>query len=134
VELKKVVLRFLDGHVLPGFAPMYEDGLETIFSADMSGIPFTVPLDELKAVFFVRTFSGNPDYDPKRTPEDLSELGGSNLVRVSFQDGEVLTGEVRPGADLAKGFFLTVIDPDDNNILIYVNPSGLKAPPEPAGP
>lgn len=131
MELKKVVLRFLDGRVLPGYAPLYEDGLDTVFAADMSGIPSCVPLADLKAVFFVRTYSGNPDYDAKRTPEELAQFAGSNLFTLSFQDGERLAGEVRSGADLGRGFFLTVLDPDDNNILVYVNPAGLSLPPEP---
>lgn len=133
MELKKVVLRFLDGRVLPGFAPIYEDGLSEIAATDMSGMPLCIPLDELKAVFFVRTFSGNPDYDSKQDPAELGEFAGSSLLRVSFRDGEKLVGEARPGVDVSKGFFLTVLDPDDNNVLIYVNPGGLSSPPEPVG-
>ena len=130
MELKKVVLRFLDGQVQPGYSPLCEDGLDTVFATDMSGMPSSIPLQDLKAVFFVRTFSGNPDYDAKRSPEELAEFAGSNLVLLTFQDGERLVGEVRSGADLAKGFFLTVLDPNDNNILVYVNPYGLSRPPE----
>lgn len=131
MELKKIVLRFLDGRVTPGYAPLYEDGLDEIFATDTSGLPLVVPMRELKAVFFVRTFSGNPDYDSRRSLEELREFASSDLVRLRFHDGETLVGEVRRGASMASGFFLTVLDPDDNNLLIYVNPGGLLQPPEP---
>lgn len=129
MELRKVVLRYLDGRAVPAYAPLFEEGTDPVPSTDLGGSPLLVPLADLKAVFFVRTFSGNPSYDPPKTSGALSPVGGRPLV-LSFQDGERLLGEARDVARTDRGFFLTVLDPEDNNLLIYVNPGALSRPPE----
>jgi hypothetical protein len=129
MELKKVVLRYLDGRVVPAYAPLFEEGADPIPSTDLGGAPLLVPLAELKAVFFVRTFSGNPSYDPPQFSGALGSDGGRPLV-LTFQDGERILGEIRDVAHTDRGFFLTVLDPEDNNLLVYVNPAALSVPPE----
>ena len=128
MELRKVVLRFLDGTVRPGYAPLFEEGIETIYASDLSGFPIAVPTCELKAVFFVRTFSGNPAYDQKDSPGSPVLLS-ENIVKLHFTDGERMRGDVGPDTDLTKAFYITVLDPDDNNVMIYVNPGALSIPP-----
>jgi hypothetical protein len=96
-----------------------------------------VPLSGLKAVFFVRTYTGNPEYDSPKTPEELPSRGGGRLAALRFLDGERMLGDVQEKTDVNRGFYLTVLDPEDNNLLVYVNPSSLAEPPrtpeEPAG-
>jgi hypothetical protein len=137
VDLRKVILRYLDGRVTRAYAPLFEEGAEPIPAADMEGMPLFVPLRDLKAVFFVRTFTGNPEYDSPKTPGELPSRGTGRLVWLRFADGEKMLGEVPPKTDLGRGFYLTVLDPEDNNLLVYVNPSSLAEPPrtpeEPAG-
>jgi hypothetical protein len=131
VELRKVILRYLDGLVVRAYAPLFEEGSDPIPAADISGSPLFVPLSQLKAVFFVRTFTGNPDYDGPASIEGVRAEGDGRLVLVRFSDGERILGEIRGNTDTAKGFYLTVLDPDDNNLLIYVNPASLAEPPRP---
>jgi hypothetical protein len=137
VDLRKVILRHLDGRVTRAYAPLFEEGSDPIPAADMAGMPLFVPLRDLKAVFFVRTFTGNPEYDSPKTPEELPARGTGRLVWLRFSDGEKMLGEVYPTTDLTRGFYLTVLDPEDNNLLVYANPSSLAEPPrtpeEPAG-
>ena len=129
MEIRKVILRYLDGRVVPAFAPLFEEGSDPVPATDLLGLPMMVALTELKAVFFVRTFTGNPAYDP---PRSVREVGDpcDNPVRLSFADGETMLGEVRDLARTDHGFYLTVLDPGDNNLLVYVNPASLAAPPE----
>jgi hypothetical protein len=131
VELRKVVLRYLDGQVVRAYAPLFEEGSDPVPAADISGAPLFVPLSQLKAVFFVRTFTGNPDYDPPRTSESAPARGSGRTVLLQFGDGERVAGEVHEKSDLAKGFYLTVLDPEDNNLLAYVNPASLAEAPRP---
>jgi hypothetical protein len=129
LELRKVILRYLDGSVLRAYAPLFKEGSDPVPAADISGIPLIVPLSQLKAVFFVRTFTGHPDYDGPATLDAMSSQGSGRLVLVRFSDGERVLGEVHEKTDTARGFYLTVLDPEDNNLLIYVNPTSLAEPP-----
>lgn len=137
VELRKVVLRYLEGRVVRAYAPLFEEGSDPVPAADISGVPLFVPLSQLKAVFFVRTFTGNPDYDTRQAADPIPIKGSGRPVLIQFADGERVLGEVHETSDLTKGFYLTVLDPEDNNLLAYVNPASLAAPPrsprEPAG-
>lgn len=137
VELRKIILRYLDGSVVRAYAPLFEEGSDPVPAADISGSPLFVPLTRLKAVFFVRTFTGNPDYDGPATLQGAPSAESGHLVLLRFQDGETVMGEIRADTDAAKGFYLTVLDPEDNNLLIYVNPASLAESPrsgeEPAG-
>jgi len=137
LELRKVILRYLEGPVLRAYAPFFEEGSDPVPAADISGMPLFVPLSQLKAVFFVRTFTGHPDYDNPATLDAVPSQGSGRLVLVRFSDGERVLGEVHDKTDTAKGFYLTVLDPEDNNLLIYINPASLAEPPrsreEPAG-
>jgi hypothetical protein len=91
------------------------------------GTPLDLPWSDVKAVFFVADFQGNPERDPvlfyTRGPEV-----GDIWAEVMFHDGEVMEGYV--GNDLhhltANGFFLRPTDPGGNNLLVYVNKSSLK--------
>ena len=129
MELRKVVLRYLDGQVVRAYAPLFEEGSDPIPAADISGVPLFVPLSGLKAVFFVRTFTGNPDYDVPMAIETSTTKGSGRLVMVRFRDGERVLGEIHEKTDTDKGFYLTVLDPEDNNLLVYINPASLVGPP-----
>ncbi|MGA9753422.1 MAG: hypothetical protein WBS54_16720 [Acidobacteriota bacterium] len=129
MELKKIILHYLDGRIERAYAPLFEEGCDPVPTVDLQGRPEMVPLEHLKAAFFVRSFTGNPAYDRPSSPEEWEVDTGGNLVGVLFHDGETIFGELRPGADVARGFYLTVLDEQDNNLLIYVNPASLLAPP-----
>lgn len=129
MELRKVVLRYGDGRVAPAFSPLFEEGSDSLPTVGLEGAPVFVSLSELKALFFVRTFSGNPSYDAPREAGE-AHAGGARLVLLRFRDGERMLGEVGALADLSRGFYFTILDPEDNNLLVYVNPQSLAEPPE----
>ena len=129
MELRKVILRYVSGLVIRAYAPLFEEGSDPVPAADISGVPLFVPLSQLKAVFFVRTFTGHPDYDGPASLDAVPGQGSGDVVLVRFADGERVLGEIHDQTDTAKGFYLTVLDPEDNNLLIYVNPASLAEPP-----
>ena len=65
---------------------------------------------ELKAVFFVKDFAGNPEY--KHFEEfDASTPAIGRRIKVLFSDGELLVGTTQ-GYQLGRaGFFVTPADP-----------------------
>jgi len=116
-----VVARFLDGRVLRGttndFSPM-KPQFHLHPNGEDRTVPVSVATADLKALFFVKSFAG----DPRRENSNLFREGVTQgrKMRVRFRDGEVIAGyTVGYGGDKA-GFFLIPADPDDNNSRIYV--------------
>jgi hypothetical protein len=118
----KVVVHFLDGRLLRGFALDFRPSQETFLLAlvDEAGpaTPIRIRLAELKAVFFVKAFKGTPTNKDSADAVRSSLLGGEVTVR--FRDGEVMRGTT-PSRDLGgTGFFLVPMDPRSNNRRVYV--------------
>ncbi len=97
-SLQKVVVRTRDGEVIPGFANQY--GMNnTLKIITQKGKEQTFSLDTLKAVFFVKDFQGNPEYDEIKF---LNKQTVSSMIwaRVEFFDGEVLEGKIPNNMEL----------------------------------
>ena len=85
-----------------------------------------IPLEGVKAIFFVKSFEGkwHDDlrfHDHLPAPECL-------WVRVTFLDGEIIEGLIANDKTyvLHSGFYMAPIDPEGNNWLIYVLKNKLK--------
>ncbi len=125
-SLQKVIVRTRDGTVIPGFAN--EDRIKkTLTIINQQGKEETFSMDKLKAVFFVKDFQGNPEYDEIKF---LNKQSVSSMiwVRVEFFDGEVLEGKILNTLELlsSPGFYLSPSDQDTNNKRVYVVKSSLK--------
>ena len=124
-SLHKVIVRTRDGEVIPGFANQNRVK-NTLKIITQQGKEQTFSLDKLKAVFFVKDFQGNPDYDEIKF---LNKQSVSSMiwVRVEFFDGELLEGKIANNMDLisSPGFFLSPSDQDTNNKRVYVIKSSL---------
>ena len=125
-SLQKVVVRTRDGGVIPGFAN--QDRIsDTLKIITQQGKEQEFNIDKLKAVFFVKDFQGNPEYDEIKF---LNKQAVSSMVwvRVEFFDGEVLEGKIPNNMELVSspGFFLSPSDRDTNNKRVYVIKSALK--------
>jgi len=117
-----VVARFLDGRTLKGtthdFAPnkaefhLHEEG------ADRSGVVKVVAAD-LKAIFFVRSYEGDPTHHDTYSFEDTGGQGGRR-IRIRFVDGETMAGFTMGYNARKQGFFLVPADPGGNNERVYV--------------
>ncbi len=120
MEQVKVVIRFADGKIVKGYTndffpkkPAFHVG------SGPSDKGIQVSVQDLKAVFFVRDFEGNPDYDESMAfPEGRSVQG--RKVQVTFKDGETLTGAVLGYDPNRPGFFMIPPDERSNNLRIFV--------------
>jgi hypothetical protein len=131
----KVVAHFKDGRIVKGhtrdFSPA-RDSFTLQPYADESG-PLPVFLDDLKAVFHVKTFEGNRDHPPATStigaiagPRFQRAMEDGRKAALEFIDGERLWGWAVGHAEAGAGFFFFPTDPHDNNIRIYVVRSSLK--------
>ncbi len=82
-------------------------------------------MKEIKAVFFVKTFEGNKEYNERKEFITGDRVQGRR-VEVIFADGEVLRGTTVGYDPQRLGFFLIPVDPDSNNIRIFVISNAVK--------
>ncbi len=83
-------------------------------------------LDGVKAIFFVKSFEGKW-HDDLRFHDHLP-APDCLWVRVTFYDGEIIEGLIgnNPNYVVHPGFYMSPIDPEGNNWLIYVLKNKLK--------
>ena len=118
----KVAAHLVDGRILKGLALNFRPSQPT-FLLKLRDVAdpveaISIRLADLKALFFVKEFEGDPNYRASTGTDRTSLL--EQRVRVRFHDGEVLRG-TSPSRDLGgAGFFLIPMDPRSNNRRIYV--------------
>lgn len=131
MEKRKVIIRKLSGEILKGYV---EESLDPVTGKE-NHISITslteelirVPKSEIKALFFVRKFSGNRDYSEVKFFESQPRIDGL-WVRVYFFDNEAIEGIVANSINflIEDGFYLKPPDPNSNNRLMYIVKSALK--------
>jgi hypothetical protein len=85
-----------------------------------------VPVADLKAVFFVKSFEGQGSRNDLKFFSNAPMVHGV-WVQLQFKDGEIMEGIILNGMHhlIEPGFFVHPTDPDGNNSLIYVLKSAL---------
>lgn len=129
MEQIKVVVRFLDGRVLKGCTqdfnqtrPSFHFHINTPKnSIDKSML---IEVKDLKAIFFVKTFEGDREYD-ERKEFIAGDLPQGRKVEVTFVDGEIIQGSTVGYDPHRPGFFLIPVDRRSNNIRIFVVTSAM---------
>jgi hypothetical protein len=80
-------------------------------------------LSQLKAIFFVREFAGDPN---RVDSSDFVPGQHGRKVEVVFEDGEVLRGTTLGYRNDGSGFFVQPADPDSNNMRVFVSPGATR--------
>ncbi len=128
MERIQVVARYSNGRMIKGhtidFFPN-KDRFHVTLVDKPSDAPIEVMVNQLKAVFVVRDFKGNPQYaERKRYTEGETPYG--TALELTFGDGEVLVGSTM-GFDLRRqGFFISPADSKSNNLRVFAVCSALK--------
>lgn len=121
--MNKLVARFADGRMLKGMTVDFSMEKDTfhVFAPppDPGWDRVEVPVDELKALFFVKDFDGDPLHVDRPTIEAPLAVD-ERLVQVRFKDGETVLGTTQQYRPAQHGFFLTPLDPDSNNLRMFV--------------
>jgi hypothetical protein len=121
--MNKVVVRFADGRIVKGttadFFPNKDIFHVSVEAAPDGDKPLEVNTQDLKALYFVKDFEGNPQhgegnqFDPSRPP-------AGRPIKVVFNDGEVLLGTTTGYQPKRPGFFVVPADASSNNERCYI--------------
>jgi hypothetical protein len=130
MEPTKVVVRYADGRIAKGFIQNFSPNKDSFHITPIdqsSGKTIEVFVKRLKAIFWVRDFSGNAQYNERR--KFLKEQTSSGLkVEVIFVDGETMVGSTVVAYDPKRqGNFLIPADPASNNIRVFIVSSAVRS-------
>ena len=121
--MNKIVARYLDGRVLKGQTNDFFPGKATfhmnLLDAPPGTKPVEVQLKDLKAVFFVKDFLGNPGRHP-RQDFDTARPAAGRKIKVAFKDNEIIVGTTQGYQPDRPGFFIIPADPQSNNERCYI--------------
>ncbi len=120
--MNKVVARFIDGRIIKGMTADFfptKDVFHVASETASRAEPLEIDKSELKALFFVKDFDGDPshvernEFHPSRPPV-------GRPIRVVFHDDEVLVGTTTGYKPDRPGFFLVPADETSNIERAYV--------------
>jgi hypothetical protein len=121
--MNRIVARFQNGTLLKGFTNDFlpaKDHFHLFAEGQLAGTkPAEIRIAELKALFFVKTFAGDPQHQDV-TDQGAGRPAAGRRIRVVFKDGETLVG-VTQGYDRSRpGFFVVPVDQSSNNDRCFV--------------
>ena len=128
MEPLKVVVRYLDGKIIKGFSQDFfpnKDRFHVSPADKSSGEGIEVFFKVLKAVFFVRDFAGDAQYNERKEYTQGDKPSGRK-IEVTFKDGEVLVGTTMGYDPNRPGFFLFPVDPKSNNVRVFAVTTAVK--------
>jgi hypothetical protein len=130
MEPTKVVVKYTNGKVIKGFMQNFsptKDWFHLIPPDKHSGDAIEVLIDRLKAIFVVRDFHGNPQFEERSFYMEGENPPGLKL-EVTFEDGEVMVGSTVLNYDPKRqGNFIIPADPNSNNLRVFVVSSAVKS-------
>ena len=123
MDPSKIVARYRDGRTLKGTTQNFFPN-KPVFHVKRTGGTgpgdlVEVTLEDLKAIFFVRDFTGNAKH-VERKKLAPGERPQGRLMEVTCKDGEVIVGTTTGYDPKRPGFFLFPIDPTANNSRVYM--------------
>jgi len=77
-----------------------------------------VEIAQLKAIFFVRDFAGDPDREDSTDFVPAQAYKGRK-VKVQFIDGEIMMGYTNNYDTALPGFFIFPADSDSNTLRVF---------------
>jgi len=123
--VQKVVVSYLDGRRQRGYTNTFHPSKDLLHLSSEPQAKETVPVPvaTLKALFFVKEFTGDPTIAEEKT---FTATASGRKIEVTFTDGEVLAGTTLGYRGAGTGFFLFPADDRSNNLRIFVTPAGVK--------
>lgn len=114
----RIIARFTDGKILKGTTSDLLPN-KTVFhlSENETGAIQKIDIIHLKAIYFVKSFEGNKDYQEKT---DIDRVGLGKKILVSFKDGETLVGYTQGYSPNRSLFIVFPCDPGSNNEKVFV--------------
>lgn len=121
-ETNKVVVRYSDGHVLKGTTEDFFPSRPGFHLRPLAGSEvLDIRCKDLKAVFFVKDFAGDPKrHEARGFERATTDISRGKKIAIRFKDGELVFGFTLTYMPDRSGFFITPADPASNNLRIYV--------------
>jgi len=114
-----VAVRSLDKVVIKGLTFDFRPNRDFFHIEEEGGsAPVRVLIENLKAIFFIKTLGRNPSCVDKRSFE--KRIGPEKKVWIEFVDGEKMAGWSSSFASPREGFFVFPADPSSNTEMAYV--------------
>jgi hypothetical protein len=121
--MNKIVARFADGRMVRGVTSDFFPGRDTFHVSVAEPGPghetAEIRMTDLKAVFFVKDFAGDPRHVRQKN-FDASRPPIGRRIQVVFNDGEVFVGTTQGYQPGRQGFFVVPADPEMNTERCYV--------------
>jgi len=122
---KKVVVKYQNEEIIKGWVEEFQFDRDTFILYPLIEYSeeerIEINFDSLKAVFFVKDFTGDKNYKKVRTFDvELKITPSQRKLIVIFKDGENLYGTSHDYGRYKVGFFVYPIDPKDNSNRIFV--------------
>lgn len=121
--MNRIVARYQDGHLIKGITNDFLPAKDVFHLLPWESTPGTKPMEvkvaELKALFFVKEFAGDPQHQELQEFEPTVPAFGRK-IRVVFKDGEVLLGTTQGYQPGRPGFFVLPADRRSNNERCFV--------------
>jgi hypothetical protein len=123
-----IVAHMLDGSILKGVSLDVDAKKPMCHLRPRNGEPIEVVLAHTKALFFVKTEEGSPEYNEVKQPSQGDvRLVGAKRMKARFADGEEIVGLTNRFPPITPYFYMLPIDPVSNNIRILVNKAAVTA-------
>jgi len=114
----RIIVRFTDGKILKGTTvDLLPNKSVFHLSENDTGTIHKIDIVNLKAIYFVKSFEGNKDYQEK---SDTERVGLGKRIRVSFRDSETLVGYTQGYSANRSLFIVFPCDPESNNEKVFV--------------
>ena len=130
MDPSKIVARYRDGRTLKGTTQNFFPNKPVFHVNRLGGAGpkdvIEVNLEELKAIFFVRDFTGNAKH-VERKKLAAGERAQGRLMEVTCKDGEVIVGTTTGYDPKRSGFFLFPVDPSSNNMRVFLVTSAVRS-------
>jgi hypothetical protein len=117
MEKSKIVVRRKDGTVVKGTTNDFFPNKSKFHLSTIDGHIEEFDIEELKAIFFVRTYEGDESHEYHYSD---AVPGGGRKIRVVFADGEEMVGYTQAYSPNRPGFVMTPADLEGNNERVFV--------------
>jgi len=129
---KKAVVKYQNGEIIKGWIEDFRLDRESFILFPLIDYSkeerMEINFNSLKAVFFVKDFTGDKNYKKVRTFNvDLKITPSQRKLIVNFEDGEHLYGTSHNYGRYKVGFFMYPVDPKDNSERIFVVHSAVES-------
>jgi hypothetical protein len=124
---QRVVVRYTSGRLIKGFCRDFSPSQPrfTVYPSLTASEHDRVvlPVEGLKAIFFVRDLAGDSAYVEEKM---FTQPSHGRRVEVTFNDDEQLVGTTLGYRADAQSFFVSPVDPRSNNLRVYVVMSAVR--------